>query len=107
MPVGLLVIVPEPVPDLETVRGYVFKVNAAFAVLLEFIVTVQLPVPEQAPDQPEKVEPEEGVAIKVTGVPESMVTVPVLPIQLITPVEEVISPEPVPEPVSDLVMVRV
>ena len=96
MPVGLLVIVPEPVPDLETVRGYVFKVNAAFAVLLEFIVTVQLPVPEQAPDQPEKVEPAEGEAVRVTEVPisySSKQSPPqLMPVGLLA-----IVPEPVPD----------
>jgi hypothetical protein len=35
----------------------------------EFIVTVQLPVPEQAPDHPANVEPEFGVAVSVTTVP--------------------------------------
>jgi hypothetical protein len=33
------------------------------------IVTWQLPVPEQSPDQPAKTEPTSGVAVKVTVVP--------------------------------------
>jgi len=35
------------------------------------MLTVQVPVPEQTPDQPEKVEPEAGEAVKVTEVPEA------------------------------------
>jgi hypothetical protein len=35
------------------------------------IVTVQVPVPAQAPPQPPKVEPLAGVAVKVIGVPLS------------------------------------
>ncbi len=34
-------------------------------------VTVQVPVPEQAPLQPAKVEPAAGVAVRVTAVPGS------------------------------------
>jgi hypothetical protein len=34
------------------------------------MLTVQLPVPEQAPDQPAKVEPAAAAAVSVTLVPE-------------------------------------
>ncbi len=34
------------------------------------MVTWQDPVPEQAPDHPEKVEPAAGAAVRVTTVPE-------------------------------------
>ncbi len=33
------------------------------------IATTQLPVPEQAPDQPVNVDPGEGAAVNVTDVP--------------------------------------
>ena len=36
-----------------------------------FMVTWQEPVPEHAPLQPEKVEPEAGTAVRVTMVPAS------------------------------------
>jgi hypothetical protein len=38
---------------------------------LVVMVTLQSPVPEQAPLQPSKVEPEVGVAVRVTAVPEA------------------------------------
>jgi len=37
---------------------------------LEFMVTLQAPVPEHAPPHPAKVEPELGVAVSCTAVPE-------------------------------------
>ena len=46
-----------------------FAAKIAVADLVRFIVTLQGPVPEQAPDQPLKMEPLEGEAISVTLVP--------------------------------------
>ena len=69
MPAGLLVTVPEPLPDLAAVRTDVPRVNEAVAVLLEVTVTVQLlPEAESQPDQLEKLEPAAAVAVKVTTV---------------------------------------
>ena len=45
------------------------RVNAAVTAWFEFIDTVQLAVPEQAPDHPANVEPALGVAVNVTTVP--------------------------------------
>jgi hypothetical protein len=45
------------------------RLNVAVTGWLEFIVTAQLPVPEQAPDHPVNVEPVFGVAVSVTLVP--------------------------------------
>lgn len=54
-------------------------------------------------DQPAKVEPEEGEALKVMDVPEAAVQVPVFPVQLkVQPVAVT-----VPLPAPDLVTVRV
>jgi hypothetical protein len=44
-------------------------VKVAVTDLLEFIIRVQVEVPEQSPDQPEKLEPESGMAVRVTLVP--------------------------------------
>ena len=67
------VTVPLPVPDLLTERVYsvgVDPVNVAVIVLLPSMVTVQLPVPEQPPpDQPVKVDPPAGLAVRDTEVP--------------------------------------
>ena len=60
--------VPVPVPDLATVRLYWFRVNAAVTDFAAVMVTVQVPVPVQAPLQPAKVEPVAAAAVKVTAV---------------------------------------
>ena len=51
MPVPVMV----PFVGLVTVRVLVWIVNVAVTVLSAVIVTVQVPAPEQAPDQPVKV----------------------------------------------------
>ena len=45
-------------------------VNVAVTFRAAFIVTRQVPVPEHAPDQPEKVYPLAAEAVKITDVPE-------------------------------------
>ena len=47
------------------------------------IVTVQLPVPLQAPPQADRLEPRPGVAVSVTIVPEAKFALQLLPEQLI------------------------
>ena len=79
--------VPVPVPLAAAV-------NIAVTLVFLFNVTEQVPVPEQAPDQPEKVDPDAGVAVSVTAVAELTASEQVDP-QLIEP------PETVPEPVPD------
>ncbi len=95
--------VPLPPPSLVTVSLY--DVNVAVTDFAEDTVSVQVLVPVQSsPDQPVKVElSESGVAVRVTLVPLSYVTVPVLPLHVIVPVLAVTVPVPVP----DFVMVRV
>ncbi len=52
----------------------------AVTVVAALIVTVQVPVPEQAPPlQPEKVEPATGAAVKVTAVPLANAAAHVVP----------------------------
>ena len=72
MPAGLEVTVPLPVPDLPTVsvNCCVCGVKVAVTPLAAFIVTLQPPLPEQAPLQLANVEPASGVAVSVTTVPE-------------------------------------
>jgi hypothetical protein len=50
------------VPAVDTVNAYCLRVKVAVTLLPASIVTVQAPVPEQAPDQPPNCEPEPGVA---------------------------------------------
>jgi hypothetical protein len=64
------VIVPAPETDFVTVNLYTgIKVAATdFASVMD---TVQVPVPEHAPDQPVKVYPLFGEAVKITDVPDA------------------------------------
>ena len=55
MPEGLLVTVP--VPLAPTVSCSMSSENVAVTAFAESMVTMQAPVPVQAPDQPAKVEP--------------------------------------------------
>ncbi len=49
--------------------GVVATVKVAETLVAPFIVKLQLPLPLQAPDQPEKMLPVFGTAVRVTGVP--------------------------------------
>lgn len=69
IPAGLEVTVPEPPPDFATLSVSEIRLKPAVTDRAWLIVTVQAPVPEQAPDQPEKDEPVAGVALRVTLVP--------------------------------------
>ena len=60
---------PEPFPAVDTVNAYCLRVKVAVTLLAASIVTLQAPVPEQAPDQPPNCEPEAGVAVSATTVP--------------------------------------
>jgi hypothetical protein len=73
IPEGVLVTVPAPVPLLATVRvkGPEFAVKFALTDFAASRDTLQAPVPLQAPLQPAKVDPESGVAVKLTTVPLS------------------------------------
>ena len=95
-PARMYLIVPEAGGSVTTIA-----VKIAVTVVLAVKVTGQVPVLEHPPpDQPEKVEPESGVVVKVIVVPEEEVCEQVLP-QLIEP------PETVPVPVPDLDIIRV
>ncbi len=67
--------------------------NVAVTLWLVLIVTTQLPVPLHAPDQPLKLYPDAGVAVRVTAVPALIVAEQVEP-QEIEPPELETVPEP-------------
>ena len=70
------------------------EVKAAVTVVFVESVTVHVPIPEQfPPDQPENVEPEAGVAVRVIVLPFAAVWVQVLPQLMVPPV---IVPDPAP-----------
>jgi hypothetical protein len=99
IPPGELVTVPDPEPAVVTVSvcstgdaGW----NVAVTDWSVFIVTVQVPAPEQPPpDQPANAEPESGAAVSVTCVPSLNTLEQVLP-QSIPDGELVTAPEPEP-----------
>src|SRR5258706_10304202 len=76
-PSGDDVTTPLPAPALTMVSdgvpvgggGGPVAVKTAPTLVAAFRVTVQVPVPEQAPLQPPKVDPEAGVAVSITLVP--------------------------------------
>jgi hypothetical protein len=80
---------------LTVVHPTVAAANVAVTDLAADIVTVQVPVPEQAPDQPVNMEPLAGAAVSVTLVPEAYNAEHVVP-QLIPATLEVTVPLPAP-----------
>ncbi len=67
IPTGEEVIVP--LPALVTVRPGVLRSKVAVTDWAASMVTVQVPVPKQAPLQPAKTESADGIAVRVTKVP--------------------------------------
>jgi hypothetical protein len=63
--------VPLPAPAFVTVNAWLTlsSVKLAITDCAAVIVTVQVPVPEQTPLQPVKVEPAAGAAVRVTAWP--------------------------------------
>lgn len=96
IPAGLELTLPEPDPDLFTVSVSGRSEKVAVTALACVMLTEHVPVPEQAPDQPEKAEPAPGVAASVTVVPKAYACEHVEP-QLIPETFEVTVPEPEPD----------
>src|SRR2546425_700751 len=73
MPAGLLVSVPLPLPVFVTVRAYTYNcVKVALTACAAVIVTTHVPVPlHPAPLQPLNTEPADGLAVRVTIVPQT------------------------------------
>ena len=69
-PLGELLTLPLPPPIVLTVRLKPKGEKIAVTDWAVFIIRLQLPIPEQAPFQPENREPPPGAAVSVTWVPE-------------------------------------
>lgn len=65
-PAGVDVTVPKPNPAFLTVSVLSLS-NTAVAERSVLMVRLQVPVPEQSPNQPVKEEPAAGLAVSVTG----------------------------------------
>jgi hypothetical protein len=79
-PAGLLVIMPEPVPERLTLKaGCTAWLNVAATEVLLVNVTLQAPAPVQGPAQAAKTEFAVGAAVSVTAVPEAKVALQVGP----------------------------
>jgi hypothetical protein len=99
MPVGLLVIVPEPEPDLAALSSYMelIRLKVAVTAISASIVTEHVPVPEHPPpDQPAKMESGSGWAVRVIRLPWENASEQSLP-QLMPVGLLVIVPEPEPD----------
>ena len=96
IPAGALVIVPLPVPVLLTVNAICVMTKFALTDWAWLSVTAQvLVVPVQAPDQPLKLDPAAGVAVRVMAVFGAKLAVQVAPQSMPAGVL-VIDPVPVP-----------
>jgi hypothetical protein len=96
MPAGTLVTVPVPVPATVTINGKGVEETLKVAVtdLAAVMETEQAPTPEQAPLHPAKVDPEPGMAVRMTVVPLPKVAVQTLG-QVMPPGALETEPEPI------------
>jgi hypothetical protein len=93
MPDGEDVTVPPPVPPLLVVKVYWITSKLAVTDLAASTVTMHVPVPVHAPDQPANCDVPSGVAVRVTWVPVVKPAAQVLP-QSMPDGEEVTVPVP-------------
>jgi len=100
MPPPVTVPVPVPAVSTERMNEPAAAVNVAVTAWTEFMVTVHAPVPEQpAPDQPEKLEPLLGTAVRVTLCPAGKAMLHVGVQESPAGLERMV-PEPVPASVT-------
>jgi hypothetical protein len=102
IPGGLELTSPDPVPVFETLTVDVFGTNVALTDRAWLIITWQLPLPAQSPDQPAKAESAPGVAVNVTVLATLKLAWQVM-LQLLIPAGLVLT---CPEPMPCLVTVR-
>lgn len=99
IPSGELVTVPLPDPDNVTVRVgplVAAVLNVAVTDVVADAMMLQVPVPEHPPpDHPANVEPDAGVAVSATAVPDAKLALHVCP-QLIPAGALVTDPDPPP-----------
>jgi hypothetical protein len=93
--VGAMVVLYVIPSTMELICGPGGTLNVAVTDFTVSIVTKQVPVPEQTPDQPAKVDPLLGVAVSVTWVPLVKLAEQVAP-QLTPAGFDVTVPVPVP-----------
>lgn len=97
----MLETMPRPVPPCETVNRIVSQPpspKVAVTVLAASIVTVQVPDPVHAPDQPVEALSRPDLALRVTTVPAAYCSVQSLPQRIPAGLELTI---PVPETLTD------
>ena len=94
IPSGVEDTLPGPVPLVLTVREYEPAEKVAVTLCGALIVSEQMPMPEQSPDQPANIPPEPlaGTADKVTLVPLAKGALHESAVQLIPPGLEVTRP---------------
>jgi len=97
---AIVIMVPLAVPHVPLTTE---RAKVAVMLLAASIVTEQVPVPLHAPDQPVKVLPLLGVAVRVILVPLLNVALPLLLVQVIVPELAVTVPVPVPDLVRERV----
>jgi hypothetical protein len=100
MPAGELLTDPVPVPANTTVSWNVAGAEVANVAVTEAFavgVTLHVPVPVHAPNQPVNVEPVAGVAVSVMAVPLAKLAEQVVP--QVMPAGELLT-DPVPVPAS-------
>jgi hypothetical protein len=100
-PPGVLATEPWPVPATTTVRFFCVSAKVAVQLCALDMVTLAAPLPEQAPDQPVKVDPDAAVGVRVTLAPWAKLAAHVAAEQLMPAGALATVPDPVPATVTE------